>query len=153
MAELQRRFSVQIRPILERKGVLTLCLVLTLLGFLVSRAIARSDASIFLIVGILGAPLLLVLGVTDPTSKNVFGRVVTQVARVGSWSYTLYIFHAPLLFFMGIAWASFALSVNPLVEYGLFFAVLPIAYMFYSLVEARTPQIRAFLVKVTEVRN
>ena len=153
IAELQRRFSVQIRPILERKGVLTLCLVLTLLGFLLSRAIARTDPSIFLIVGILGAPLILVLGVTDPTSKNIFGRVVAQVARVGSWPYTLYIFHMPLLFFMGIAWASFALPANPLVAYGLFFAVLPIAYMFYSLVEARTPQIRAFLVKVTEVRN
>ena len=86
-------------------------------------------------------------------SKNIFGRVVAQVARVGSWSYTLYIFHMPLLFFIGIAWASFALPANPLVAYGLFFAVLPIAYMFYSLVEARTPQIRAFLVKVTEVRN
>ncbi len=150
VAQLHRRDTGKIRRLCENRINVALSLLMAVCGLLVSKVVRENLPVIFLLTGLLVAPAILVFASVDPVPRRLGRRAVIRLARVGEWSYTLYMFHLPLAFFLGVVAFAVGVPANPGTVYALFLILPVLVYPFFLLVEARTPRIRSYLLKITE---
>jgi len=101
----------------------------------------------FLLVGLAASPLILALARHDVKMKTRAGRRLWQSsARLGPWSYSLYVFHLPIVV-LGAALLRHERPTSSLVSvvmvYGFALVVMTFVYPLSVLTERHTPWVRA----------
>jgi peptidoglycan/LPS O-acetylase OafA/YrhL len=125
------------------------CLVLCACGMLASNVLQPPRWQMFLLVGLAASPLVLVLAVWDPTPPAWFRSALDLAAWLGVWSFTLYVFHLPLVVLLGVSALNAGVPAGVASSYALLFVATAACYPFYWLVEAHTARIRGWLLDIT----
>ncbi len=128
-------------------GAVTICVVGMLGGSFIPSEVLK-----FAIIGASAAPVILVLAAWDPVPNGLSSRPITLLAGLGEWSYTLYIFHLPILFFAGVVVAQHRWPVNPLMVYGALVGALILVRPLFWAAEAHTGAFRTWLLGLSSPR-
>lgn len=142
IAEIQSRFGARIHALPHARTLVSTG-ILFLLGLAVSVPIDNLVPK-YVLLGFTTSPLILVLGTFDPAVRVVrpFERAAVWL---GTWSFTLYVFHLPLVTFMAVGMANLGIAATPLLVYVLATVTVALVYPCYWLGEAYTPSVRNYL--------
>ncbi|MFD5812150.1 acyltransferase family protein [Rhodococcus aetherivorans] len=96
----------------------------------------------YAIVGFAVAPLVLVLATLDPKGPVWLRPIFGFLVWMGSWSFTLYVFHLPFVMLMVAFLTSRSIEASWFMCYGIVVAALACAYPMYWVGEAYTNRVR-----------
>ena len=126
----------------SRRPLIAGCFVLFLLGMLVSTLHETPLPQKYLFLGATTAPLVLTLATMDPVAPAWARRLESTGVWLGTWSFTLYVFHLPLIMLLTAASAAAAIQPGPGYSYLLFVLTVVAVYPAYWLGEAHTARVR-----------
>ena len=115
------------------------------LGLLTTTLFDTALPTKFIFLGIAIAPLMVVLGTLQPRVQSAWLRPLEGLGVwLGTWSFTLYVFHLPILMIAAVAAPHLHIPITPFFSYGLAILVIAIAYPAYWVGEVHTDRCRTW---------
>lgn len=148
VAELQPRCTpwVMTQP---RRRIIGAAVAVCVAGLLVSTFYDTPLRVKYLFLGCTTAPLVGALAILDPQAPS-WARSAERVGVwLGTWSFTLYVFHLPFVMLVTAAADAAGIVPTPLFVYALTLITVAAVYPTYWLGEAHTAKVRSWALRVT----
>jgi peptidoglycan/LPS O-acetylase OafA/YrhL len=129
-------------------------LALALVGLFASYALDTGLAVKYLMLGIAFAPLIGMLALRDLSAPAALASLERLGVWLGGWSFTLYVFHLPVLMLLAVAAVAGGVPANPATAYLLAAVVVVLTRPAFWLGEAHTIPVRkALLARISRRRG
>jgi peptidoglycan/LPS O-acetylase OafA/YrhL len=138
--------------------ILTACgVVLCALGLAASNVLRPSEPIQFALIGITVAPVVFLVSLTDPAARaRRLSPIVTVLAWLGSWSFSIYVFHLPIVRLLALYLASvgrYPGLIGVAVVYLLGAVATVCVYPLWAISEKWTPQMRQLALRAVHTRE